>query len=452
VKAIMPVRWSEGMFLKPQHFQQADLYQDSRLAYHLRALNPFHWGVFRLRVDVDALENLLFKVDQCEVVFADGLVVRFPEGALLEAASFQDEFPATADTLGVFLVTRRPSPDDGVVERFTARTQTCRDLLLRDNEAMIDFLMPRLKLVFGQRADDERLGGHEVVKVAEVRRTGRTSPRFEVSPHYIPPALSLHAAPQLLAIVNEIVEKLCAASRVLGQHRRERGPEAIGYGVGDLEQLLARQVINQFAPALQNAIVNESIHPYTVYGLLAELRGALTSFWPDEEAWEFPQYEHTDLAGCFGPLGESIRRLLDRLLPTHYLELPLRREGFQFSTDLDEQVFSRGVAYVLALQGKVSEEALRKRIETQAKVSSVTDMKQLVGFADRGVPLRFLEHPPAEIPRYAGHVYFQVDISDRRWARVKDGRAFAFHLADAEPDIEGRLFVVLGRGERRAAS
>jgi type VI secretion system protein ImpJ len=450
-KPILPVRWSEGMFLKPHHFQQADLYQDARLGYHLRALNPFHWGVYRLRVDVDALENLVFRVESCEVVFPDGLIVAFPDGALLEPASFQDEFPSTADSLGVFLAARRPDPEQGVADRFGVRTEPRRDLFLRDNEAGIDFLVPRARLVFAQSRDDERLGGSEAVKLTEVRRTGRTSPRFELAPQYVPPALSLHAAPALAGMVGEVVERLCAASRVLGQHRRERGPEALGYGVGDLEQLLTRQVINQFVPALQNALANASLHPYAVYGLLAELRGALTSYWPEEEAWAFPAYEHTDLAGCFGPLCESIRRLLDRLLPTHYLELPLAREGFQFSTPLEEGVFGRASAFVLALHGALGEEALRKRIETHAKVSSVADMRQLVSFADRGVPLRFLDHPPAEIPRYAGYVYFRLDTADRRWGRVKEGGDFAFFLADADPDLEARLFVVLGRGERRGA-
>ena len=61
------------------------------------------------------------------------------------------------------------------------------------------------------------------------------------------------------------------------------------------------------------------------------------------------------------------------------------------------------------------------------------------------MPLKFLDYPPAEIPRYAGFLYYQVDIADRRWGRVKEGNSFAFYLADAEPDLEARLFVVLGR-------
>ena len=451
MRPITPVRWSEGMFLRPHHFQQADLYQDARLAYHLRSLDPFHWGVARLRVDVDALENMLFRVLQCDVVLPDGLVVQVPDGAVLEEKSFQDEFAPTASSLGVFLAVRSLTSDEDLADRYTHATETRRDLLMRESEAPIDFLRARATLTFGQSAEDQRLVGHEAIKIAEIRRTGRTAPRFELSPHYFPPALSMHSTPGLVGAVSEIVERLSAASRVLGQHRRERGPEAIGYGVGDLEQLLARQMINQYVPALQHALANEHIHPWSVYGWLAELRGALTSFFPDEEAWSFPPYDHANLAGCFGPLCESIRKLLERLLPVHYVEIPLRREDFLFSSELDQSLFTRGTAWVLAVHGAVAEDALRKRLEGQAKVSSIADMRQLVGFADRGVPLRHLPVPPAEIPRYAGYVYFQLDLADRRWVRVKDGGSFAFYLADAEPDLESRLFVVLGRRERTPA-
>jgi type VI secretion system protein ImpJ len=248
--------------------------------------------------------------------------------------------------------------------------------------------------------------------------------------------------------VNEVVERCCAASRTLGQFRRERGPEAIGYGVGDFEQLLGRQMINQYVPELQHALVNESIHPFPLYGLLVGLRGALTSYWPDEEAWTFPAYDHTDLAACFGAVCESIGRLLERLLPVRYREIPLERSNFEFTAALDEVVLARGTYWVLALHGNVPEDELRRRIETQAKVSSASDMRQLVNIAVRGVTLRHLPVPPAEMPRYAGWYYFQVDTADRGFAKIKDTASFAFYLPDAEADLEARLMVVLA--EERA--
>jgi type VI secretion system protein ImpJ len=449
MKTLTPVSWTEGMFLKPHHLQQADLYQDARLAYHLRALNAFHWGVFRLRVDLDALENMLFRVLACEAVLPDGLVLRAPEDAVVEERSFQDEFPPAASTLDVYLTVRALGGDGAGAERFARETEARQDLLMRDNEAMVEVLVPRAQVLFATGPADERLTGLHALKVARVRRTGRTAPRFELLPHYVPPAISLHATPTLLRMVNDVLERLCAASRTFGQFRRERGPEAIGYGVGDFEQLLARQMLNQYIPALQHGLLNESLHPFVAYGWLAELHGALTSYFPDEDASRFPPYDHTDLGGCFGTLAEQIRRLLERLLPVHYVELPLARQDFQFSTPLEETLFARTSVWVLALRGGLGEDVLRKRIETTAKVTSVADMPKLINFADRGVPLRFVPQPPAEIPRYAGWSYFLVDTADSRWRRCKDDATFAFHLVEAEPDVEGRLFAVLSERERR---
>lgn len=448
MKTLTPVAWSEGMFLKPHHFQQADLFEDERLAWHLRTLNPFHWGVSRMRIDADALENMVLRVTSCEAVMPDGMIVRAPDDARLEERSFQDEFPAAANALDVYLTVRSRGPDAGGADRFLRETEMRQDVLMRDNEAAIDFLVPQAHLLFATGAADDRLAGLQSLRIAQVRRTGRTAPRFELSPHYAPPALSVHAAPILVRIVEEVLERACAASRTFGQFRRERGPETIGYGVGDFEQLLARLLLDQYIPAIQHGMLDESLHPYPVYGLLAGLRGGLTSFFPEEEAWTFSPYDHTDLGGCYGRMAEQIRRLLERLLPVHYIEIPLTREGPQFAHAIDDAVFARGSVWVLALAGGGGEEGLRPRIETKAKVTSVDDMRQLLNFADRGVPLRFLPQPPAEIPRYAGWSYFQVDVADRRFARIKDGGSFAFHLVDAEPDVEARLFVVLKDTER----
>ncbi len=447
MKTLAPIGWTEGMFLKPHHFQQSDLFQDARLAYHLRLLNPFYWGVARLRVDADALENMILRVVECEAVLPDGLVVRYPADARIEERSFQDEFPPAAPHLDVYLTVRALGAEGGSAERWARETERRSDLLLRDNQAEIEFLVPQAQLLFTTGPTDERLAGLQSLRIARVRRTGRTAPRFELMPQHAPPALSVQAVPVLRRTVDEVLERMYAASRTFAQFRRERGPEAVGYGVGDFEQLLARQVLNQYIPGLQHALVDESLHPYRVYGLLAELRGALTSYFPAEDPATFPPYDHDDLGACYGEIAEQVRRLLERLLPVHYVELPLARAENQFSTPLDESLFPRGTVWVLALQGGGGEEGLRPRIETKAKLTSVDHMRTLLNYADRGVPLRFLPQPPAEIPRYSGWTYFQVDTADRLWARVKEGGSFAFHLMDAEADVEARLFIVLS--ERR---
>jgi type VI secretion system protein ImpJ len=145
-------------------------------------------------------------------------------------------------------------------------------------------------------------------------------------------------------------------------------------------------------------------------------------------------------------MADDVKRLLERLLPQHYIELPLARKDHEFTTPLEETIFGRGSVWVLGLHGQ-GEEELRRRM-SDAKITSTQDMRQLVNYASNGVPLRFVQQPPAQIPRYAGWSYYEIDTADSRWRRVKDDSSFAFHLVDADAALEARLFVVLSEKER----
>jgi len=443
------VRWAEGMFLRPEHFQQNDLFQAAQRRYVAGILNPFPWGVRRIEVDVEALENEIFRILRCEQVFPDGLVFRYPEAGQVLEQSFKDAFAPTMESLGVYACVRTLGDRGGGKERFATHVEPRRDLFDPANEATIEFVIPRAELLFTNDPKDERLAGFEAIKVGEVRRTGRAAPRYELSRRYIPPVVSCDASTVLVSSIRQVYDQVCAASRTLSSHRRDRGAEGLAYGAGDLEQMLTLQMLNQFVAPMQHLLAHGGGHPFPVYGLLAQLRGALTTYSTEEDPFNFPEYSHVDLASCFLPMIESIRRLLEHLLPTHYEEITFQREGFNFSAPIEESLLKEGGPFVLALRGAGTLESLRKRIEAQAKISSIEDMRELVRFADRGVPTRYVEHPPAEIPRSSDYNYFLVESGDPRWKKIRDASNFCFYLADAEPELSVRLFVVLPRGRRQ---
>ena len=78
------ILWGEGLFLRPQHFQQQDHYHEERLHRTAALLHPYAWGVGALQVDRDALANETLRVLE--------LSLRFPDGELY-AAPGADELP-----------------------------------------------------------------------------------------------------------------------------------------------------------------------------------------------------------------------------------------------------------------------------------------------------------------------------------------------------------------------
>lgn len=53
------VVWTEGMFLRPHHFQQSESYQQSQLRNWGMALRPWLWGFLDYEIDETMLLSLI---------------------------------------------------------------------------------------------------------------------------------------------------------------------------------------------------------------------------------------------------------------------------------------------------------------------------------------------------------------------------------------------------------
>ena len=99
------VLWSEGLFLTPQHLQQADRYHEHALLEGLRALNGFIYGLTELRIDEDALNGGDFILQSAAGLMPDGLVFDLPEHDARPASRpLAASFAANMEKMGVYLV------------------------------------------------------------------------------------------------------------------------------------------------------------------------------------------------------------------------------------------------------------------------------------------------------------------------------------------------------------
>ena len=106
MKMLRPVRWKEGMFLRPHHFQQFDLFLESRETARLRALDAHSWGVSHLEIHPEALGNFAFHVAQLRVILPDGTYLDVPENAQLPVRSFERLLTEPGKPLTVYLGVR----------------------------------------------------------------------------------------------------------------------------------------------------------------------------------------------------------------------------------------------------------------------------------------------------------------------------------------------------------
>ena len=77
------VVWSEGLFLRPQHFQQQDRYFERYIDGRCEAIGGYLWGLLDITLDTELLKLGKVGISQARGVFPDGSPFSFPDADAL---------------------------------------------------------------------------------------------------------------------------------------------------------------------------------------------------------------------------------------------------------------------------------------------------------------------------------------------------------------------------------
>ncbi len=72
------VAWTEGLFLRPHHFQQNDRYHEHLLELRARYATPYPWGFSHLEIDRDLAQQSKFALRRAAGVMPDGTPFDIP--------------------------------------------------------------------------------------------------------------------------------------------------------------------------------------------------------------------------------------------------------------------------------------------------------------------------------------------------------------------------------------
>lgn len=443
-RRLNPVSWSEGMFLRPHHLQQRDLFEAERLRYHLRTLDPFHWGVRELVLDEEALADHRVAVQRLEAVLPGGTVIRYPQNAVLEPRDFDPQ----TQRLEVHVGLRHLNPSKANAARAEEASAEARERIQSEEvpdlqrggfESAVDFAYPNLRLFLS--GEEEELDRYDSFKLLEIEGSGELKRPFALSPGYCPPLLALQGFPPLYEAVARTVSQIASRVRVLA------GRTAT-VAIADLPRMWMRYTLARTAPVLRHHLATGETRPYDLYTALVEAAGALAAFQRDEPV-ELPAYDHANLAGCFGELLAFIEAQLGEAVPERFHELPMAfdaQKSCYVTTDLNvERVDPRNL-YFLGVKAPVDSEELVRLVVDQGKASSKEGVTPLVLLNTKGLRIEHLPAAPTEIAARAGYEYFRLEPHGPQWGKVREEFSLALHLGKLE-NADVRLYVVAPESE-----
>jgi type VI secretion system protein ImpJ len=449
------VVWTKGMFLTPQHFQTQDRFFEDALQFRFAASHYANWGVTELDIDSDALGNGLFRLNQCSGIMPDGEPFDIPEAdELPPSRSVAEHFPPTRDSLDVFLAIpeNRPrarnvtipgagqagSSEGPPTTRYLAETRMVTDDNAGAEEKPVQVARRTFRLLF----EDDYRDGFSCFRIAQVTRNAAGMPIL--NPRFAAPCLDVASSAYLSMLLRRQIEILATKSAALSAPRRERGKLLAEFSPSETANFWLLHTVNSYLPELKHIWKVRHGHPEPAYVAMLRLAGALATFSLEARPENLPDYDHNDLGRCFTQLDDRIRDLMETVIPSKFVAVPLEvRDRFIWGGTVTEDQYFRNSQFFLAVSAKMGVDDLIRKVPQLVKITSPDDIQRLIRNSLPGVTLRHTPVPPAAIPMKLDNQYFSLNQGGPLWDAIKLSRQIAVHAPGeiVEPRME--ILIVL---------
>jgi type VI secretion system protein ImpJ len=442
------VLWGEGLLLRPQHFQRQDQYHEHRLHQSIDAVHPYAWGVERLEIDREAIGNNVLRIL--------ALSLRFQDGELVDAPGL-DELPPTVDlsqlqsqphqqTVTYYAALPGLKPfsgnfaqpgQDSNTARFVQANQETPDLYTQASPAQLAYLKKTVRLV----AESEPRDAYTCFPLLRLRR-GATG-GFELDPSFVPPSLSVGAAPIVFLQLRRLLDALQAKVGALYGHHREPSRNVVEFRSGDMSSFWLLHTASTACAALTHYLHHPDLHPERLYEQLLATAGALMTF---SKSWllsDLPPYRHADPGPAFAKVHQIIRELLDTVISSKYFAIVLNevRPSYHHGM-LDSGKIDDKTTFYIAVSADMPALELVDMVPLRFKVGAPDDVEKCVLSALPGVRLQYAPQLPAAVPVRPDTCYFALDTKGQMVERMLQAQSVSIYVPSGMKELRLELLAV----------
>ena len=445
------VLWGEGLFLRPQHFQQQDAYHEWRLAQMARTLHPYAWGVRHVKVDTDALQTGQLRLLELQVVMPDGELFNAPgEDELPPSVMLDTSAPDGQSQLDtVYHLAMAPLRAQGsnmaatpqeadTAVRYHRTAQQRADMYTDAVPAELVTLRRSVRLL-----PDQAARSHLVhLPLLRLKRTASGS--HELDARFMPPSLHIQSSPALFLHLRRLLDVLQAKVDALYGLHREPSKNIIEFRSGDVASFWLLHTASSAFAGLSHLARHPALHPERLFEKLLELAGALMTFSKSHTLADLPAYDHVQPGPAFQKLDLIVRELLETVISTRYFAIALdeRVPSFHQGRLDSEQIHPAQTQLYLGVSATMAPAELVEVVPARFKIGAPDDVEKLVLSAMPGVKLVHAPQVPAAVPVRPGAYYFSVEPRGPLYERMLQAQSLSLYAPQGIPDLRLELIAV----------
>ncbi|MCA3879281.1 type VI secretion system baseplate subunit TssK [Vibrio vulnificus] len=433
-----PIVWSEGMFLRPQHFQQQERALSHEYKGLTRLVGCYSRGIESFSLDKEQLKEGVVLLTECVGIFSDMTFVNIPTKELLpEPLKIE---PGIENTLVQLVIPAEKSQGQNVshsetstVTRYKVIDHTLTDSVSGDEEVL---QLAALKCEL--KATNDNLPGYVSLPLVKIRHVGSEG-QVILDEEFVPPFLNVHHSSLLTRYLNNVLAMIkIRADAIAG--RLGQGKSASSSAV----DFIMLQMLNRYEANLRHLSKGSELHPHELATALLSLIGELSTFSSkNKRVPKLPEYQHSNLGPVFSEMNQILSQYLSVVLEQTATKMPLdiRQFGIRVTPLPDKSLLSL-CQFVLAVKADVSADEIRKKLPGQIKVGPAENIRDLINNQINGIAVSPLNVVPRQMPYAAGYVYFELVKQGAYWARLNESGGMAFHVSGNYPGLEMELWSI----------
>ncbi len=440
------ILWGEGLFLRPQHFQQQDCYHENRLTEMARLLQPYSWGVISINCDTDALSNSSLRLLELSLLFKEGEFVSAPNRDDLPEAIDLSAVPLTQQLITYYAALPSlksygdnfaPSANANNSTRYVQTNIDTPDLYTNAVKADLTYLKKTLRLV----SELEPRDAFDSVAVLRLRRLATGG--FELDPTFIPPSLMVRSSPLLMLQLRRLMDALQAKVNALHGHHREPSKHVIEFRTGDVSSFWLLHTASAAFASLSHYLHHPDLHPERLFEQLLGLAGALLTYSKTSALVDLPAYQHESLGLCFIKLHGMIRDLLDTVISAKYFAIALAEvKPSYYHGVLDSGKINLETTLYIAVSASMPAIELVDIVPLRFKIGAPDDVDKFVLSAMPGVKLVHAPQVPAAIPVRPDTLYFSIENKGPLYERMLKAQSISIYVPTGLRDFKLELMAV----------
>lgn len=440
------VLWGEGLLLRPQHFQRQDHYHEQCLHKSIKAVHPYAWGVETLQVDREALANNVLRLLALSVRFQDGELVDAPEIdalpetvdlSLLQQAQQTITYYIALPGLKPFSGNFTPPGQASNTARYVQANGDTPDLYTQAAPVQLATLKKSVRLV----SEAEPRDSYVHFPLLRLRRAATGG--FEIDDGFVPPSLSLAAAPVLFQGLRRLLDALQAKVAALYGHQREPSRNVVEFRSGDMSSFWLLHTASSAYASLSHHFNHPALHPERLYEGLLDVAGGLMTFSKSWTLADLPPYQHGDPGPAFAKLHTIIRELLDTVISSKYFAIALNevRPSYYIGV-LDSGKIDEKTTFYIAVSAAIAAVELVDVVPLRFKVGAPDDVEKFVLSALPGVRLQYAPQLPAAVPVRPETCYFSMEAKGAMYERMLKAQSISIYVPAGMKELRLELLAV----------